>query len=465
MVLNRNEQKQLEGIFTPDTLQHSFPWNGRYGTRFSSWTAEDFHQHHWASETMTNQCQVDMSTYRLGIDNGPDWKKRKADHNDVGTQFAATAIKVKRHSRASYYLALNPFHADQTDAYGWIDPAKYSGQSYYNYVPLYDTSLDVTIDNLAINKLYKKISAEFDGASFLGELRETVTMLRHPLEKLQKAADYQIKRSRMLRAKIVKDARNRRNWPGQKLPHKTVVNRHALATWRKAAASSFLEWRWGMSPLMSDIEGLFENLKRKLDQPSIDRVSSGASMYYALPDVNVTDGAYSVSADVNITTVCHTAVSYQAAIYSQLNSESDTSRVLNIAPLDWIPAAWEVFPQSWLYDYFFNIGDILNAAVMATRIRFVYISKTVKHTLNSRIVITPVRPSAQYFEQSYIKGFQATPGEMFIEKKHVSRNPQYSMPLPSFQFHGFLSPGKAMNLTAYAGIKGEGAAFKNRMRL
>lgn len=473
MVLNRSEQRLIEGLFQPISLDKAKLFDGKYGTKPSKEWENTFHQHHWVANTMRSNRTIDTSTYRIGT-SVPNWRIKLANHEDAGSAFAATLISIRQRHAASYELELvDGNHATQTKAYGWWDPVAYLGQSYYNYIPLYDTSVDVALDNKAIAKLYKKIDDHVGGAAFLGELRETVALFKSPLKSLNKAIDVQIKHSKRLREKVVRRAKRdfelREKYKSQvriKPELKIKRSKYVLREWREAAASSFLEWQWGVRPLMNDIDELFSSLTQALQQREVINCGASASQYYNAQPISTSVTAYSVTANVSVQSTCHTSVSYKGAFMSRIDSSADLSETLGVAPMDWVPAAYEVMPLSWLLDYFGNLGQLINCYVSAQRAEKIFLSKTVRHSLVGRVTITPLKPGLPGFNPAYIKSWNSNPGTMVVKKKHVSRNPQTSMPLPQLRLHGeLLSPMKVANLTAYKALAGDATTFRNRARL
>lgn len=465
MVLNRHEQRLIEGLFVQPTLDKAHAWDGKYGTKPSSVTAHDFHQHHWGVQKSDVYRQIDTSTYRLGVSN-PNWREQIANHQDAGTAFAATKIRLKRHSVASYFMDLHPFHPGQVNPWGFYDPAAYIGQSYFNYIPLYDTSQDSAIDNIALRKFYDEVASPFDGTTFLGELRETVQMFRKPLHALNRSIDLQIKKNRKLREKAVRDARNRRNWPGKKLPSKPIVDKRALKNWIRAAGSSYLEWKWGVKPLLDDIEGVFDVLKLQLNAPQITPFDAHCGWNYILPTIIEDLPEGNCPATLRIERFHHTSVKYTGAVISRIDSSVSATEALIGPPEQFIATAYELFPYSWLIDYGTTLGEALNASLMATRLRYTFVSKTVRHSSQSVINITPRPPSPQMFSPELIKSVSVSPGFLVVEKKHVSRNPLTAMPLVSVTWQHKLSAGKQANLVAFAAsYGGEAVRFRNRNRL
>lgn len=159
-----------------------------------------------------------------------------------------------------------------------------------------------------------------------------------------------------------------------------------------------------------------------------------------------------------------TTITYRGAVYSRVDTSADTSSVLKVAPLDWVPTAYELMPHSWLLDYFTTLGDVINAVVTAQRLRYVFCNRTVRHWLQHDIKLSP-RMNYKSIYPHQIKWEVYNPGRLVVRKKHMSRNPVGSVPIPSLTFSGPLSTAKVANLTAYASLKGEGGDFRNRNRL
>lgn len=92
--------------------------------------------------------------------------------------------------------------------------------------------------------------------------------------------------------------------------------------------------------------------------------------------------------DSSLKTVTRARVQYvcglQASIQAQVGSTDRLQQLLGFTPQDWLPAAWEVVPWSWLADYFFNVGEILQAAATSTA-GVTWISKTVSTVTESTV--------------------------------------------------------------------------------
>lgn len=460
MSLNVQTQRMTEGLFRPLTQDRALSWNGKYGTRIQKISAFDYHFDRGVSSSLVRS--VDISSYRFG-QSMPNWRQVMAEHGDAGTDFEAAKVRVSPGSRATYLLDWNPKRRNEPSSWGFIDPVVYVGQSWFNYIPLYDASQDNAIDNIALRKFYDEVAKPFDGATFLGELRETVDMFKSPLKAFNTAFGVFLNRNKALQKKAIRDARNRRNWPGKKLPSTSRINRRALNNWRKVAATSFLEWKFGVKPLMADIEDLFDSLVLKLNEPQVDSFKVGHGQRWpVVKTFEVIHGGQGTGRGL-IETQHHTAVQYTGGVYTRIDSSVPLGTALIGPPIEWIPALWELCPLSWLIDYGTTIGEALNAQIAATRLRYTYLSKSVRHTSKSKILITPVKPSAAVLPPDYIRTWTQTPGECLVEKKHVKRVRLKEMPLVTVTWQHKMSAGKQHNLFAWLNVASErSVGFKNR---
>lgn len=460
MSLNVQTQRAIEGLFRPLTQDRALVWNGKYGHRDSAEYAWEYHVDRGKVSTDLVR-KVDTSSFRYG-QSCKNWKQIMEEHGDAGTDFEARVIRVSPGSRATYNLVYNPAYGYSPNSWGFYDPVAYIGPSWFGYVPHYDASEDNAIDNIALRKFYDEVAKPFDGATFLGELRETVRMFKKPLASFNQSFGQFLANNKRLRKKVIRDARNRRNWPGKKKPSARQIERRALNKWRKVAASSFLEWKFGVKPLMADIEDLFDSLVLKLNEPVVDKFKVGHGKSWPVTKNFVEVGGTGTCNGL-IETLHHTSVKYTGGVYTRIDSSVPLGTALIGPPIEWIPALWELCPLSWVIDYATTIGDALNAQIAATRLRYTFISKSVRHTSKTQIVLTPVKPVPAVLPPDYIRSYTQTPGKCTVEKKHVKRTKMSSMPLVTVTWQHKMSAGKQHNLFAWLNVASEKSiGFKNR---
>lgn len=201
-----------------------------------------------------------------------------------------------------------------------------------------------TADNMARMSFYKRAKnaqTAFSGLTFLGELRETLTMIRNPGRALREGLDDYVKH-------VTKRARRAK---------RNSLNRIVSETW--------LEHVFGWRPLISDIRSAGDALNRRLNRfmSSYTHISGKGSQEGASFDANQT-----LAGDVWLQFVYRrlhrtfASVRYVGEIRSV--NENPIQADMNLFGVNWgdiIPTAWELIPYSFLVDYFTNIGDVLNS--------------------------------------------------------------------------------------------------------
>jgi hypothetical protein len=126
----------------------------------------------------------------------------------------------------------------------------------------------------------------------------------------------------------------------------------------KSAADAWLQYRYGVRPLIKDIVGIFEGLEQKVGvmrvttraQGEISRNAESTHTYDALPGVLLTYGIQKT--DV----VKVRAMSLDEYFVSRSERIGFTGKGLLTVP-------WELVPYSFVADWFVNLGDYLNALV------------------------------------------------------------------------------------------------------
>lgn len=153
-------------------------------------------------------------------------------------------------------------------------------------------------------------------------------------------------------------------------------------------ASSYLEYAFGLSPLISDARKVAEALAR-FNTEEAEQYRYRSRISSRGEDVSKTNetvinwtgilGQIAFNSVTKKETQC--GVQYICGLKTDhiaaYGSNERLLQVLGFTPQDWLPAAWEVVPWSWLLDYFTNVGDIISAA--ATSVHGVtWINKTVR---------------------------------------------------------------------------------------
>lgn len=225
----------------------------------------------------------------------------------------------------------------------------------------------------------------FSSGTFFGELRQTVGMVRRPLQSLRREVTAYSNRVRKTRwAKTLRQHRrgNRHRWssPEQLDQLRTLDARIADApspvrAAARSAAGSWLEFAFGVQPLVSDVESAMLALVRntvysppragvsakakdvdgKTTATRVYKTDLWASWYNSDQNGRVT---YSEQAEREIRV--HGAVK----LYDENDGPglSHAARQLGLSWADVLPTAWELMPGSFLADYFLGVGDWLERA-------------------------------------------------------------------------------------------------------
>lgn len=194
----------------------------------------------------------------------------------------------------------------------------------------------------------------FQAQVFTGELRETLALLRNPTKGL----------ANLSQALSAKAQRSRKS--------------------ASAIADLWLEFRFGVLPLISDINSIiktFDDIAER-GQSDIFRTKGfhGESIVEDLGFTGVSGLIYKLDRITKYEAYCYISGGYLAQTEQRLSGlQAVTS---NLTDLSELPiTAWELVPWSFLVDYFVNVGDIIEAGVTSTTsLRYVSVSSVCKTT-------------------------------------------------------------------------------------
>lgn len=204
--------------------------------------------------------------------------------------------------------------------------------------------------NLALSKLAQNIyeaHTAFQGSTFIGELRESLRMLRSPAKTLRQ------KLPGLLNAygKNVKRGTKRRE-------ANRIVN------------DTYLEWTFGVRPLINDVSSAHALLSNLIQSEALHRdvtLRGTGKSSVQLASTQQSIGATAPFILGTRITSQEARVRFLAGYRLNNNSFQQTpAKVLGLSPENWIPTAWELLPWSFVVDYFTNIGDIVTALANVT---------------------------------------------------------------------------------------------------
>lgn len=295
------------------------------------------------------------------------WQQRMMLGLDCSTPYSRTSRKVRVLSQGNFQWKWRdrPNSLSQwttRSCYGWglIAPGPISTT----------TDVPVDVDNKAKAKFIQKLNSvhkSMDGGVALGEIRQVIDQLRHPLKSFRTSIDDYLstahKRGRRRARKDKKDKRDKSDADTRK---RAVVN---------ALTGTYLEWKFGVQPTLQDIEGLMTALDRMSGRLfDLQRIRAGASWGTLTSDASIHDGggAWVLSgtgisgpqqmAQVKArrTVVASGRITYSGAVGIE-SPESTFRKELGLMPRDFLPTVWNLLPWSWAVDYAFNVGSVIDS--------------------------------------------------------------------------------------------------------
>lgn len=300
----------------------------------------------WGYVTRTNS-----ATYG---DNIPNWRQVIASGGDATTYLLGEKYHVKV-DRGSYYESAS-YKPGKVPQIGGANPGVYD-----EILDLFDPATsfpstdpgslsEVTALNLAKVRFAQKrqeVDQKFSGGVFLGELRETLHLIRSPAKALRSHIDSYF---------ITLNKRVKRIRTGG------VASRLRDAK-RKVLADTWLEYAFGMRPLISDTRSAAEALAslavgrkphQRITATGVDeRVTFNGSGLATIVTANWYRTGKSFS---------RCKVIIRGSVRADPSAHKLFSSTLwGFDPVQWIPTAWELVPYSFLVDYFTNVGDVLQS--------------------------------------------------------------------------------------------------------
>lgn len=196
-------------------------------------------------------------------------------------------------------------------------------------------------NSLMSNKFYRRASGIVaQGMTVVGELRETVELLKHPMKGLDTLTRnmYNIGKMRSLRAGRGRQA-------------------------ARDISDQYLKWKFGVEPIINDTQDILKAIEA-FKRPKYQKFSVKADSSWT--DIgSTTFGPGGAIRDVILGVSIHALARGYGAAALPAETEGPTNSLQSLLGFDldnFIPTAYELIPYSFVVDYFTNCGDILNAA-------------------------------------------------------------------------------------------------------
>jgi hypothetical protein len=285
-------------------------------------------------------------------------------------------------------------------------------------------------DNIARENALKKILSvqrKFQSGVALGELAETIRLIRNPMGAIFEDT-LQYCDTLRKRARIYKRLKDR----------------------RKLLTDSWLQYSFGVMPLFNDIQNAAE--------------AAASIVTYKLPRETVTGrGSYSgknqgpdlteyighIMLKYRMEVRARTSVKYTAQVAVNNDTSADSLETLGLTWGNFLPTVWEVIPYSFLVDYFTNCGTVIDSlAVNEARINWCMRGSEISRvTAYGKYDVQIMDPPEGNMTYKWLEKSGAT--MPYYEDRSLTRDGGQPLPVPTLRFKlPFKSPKKVLNMAA-----------------
>lgn len=322
------------------------------------------HLHYVGSDTSTADVGT-LGTYTSKDvtygSNLRNWKQLIRHGQNATTTLTGRYIRKARIDSQSTELTVYSFSAPT----GW----SLGGEQYgwKTFVPQSNSfgAIDLqSVYDAAVVGYLKRVHDEyrsFQTGIFVGELRESLHMLRNPVESLVKGMQSYLKvlKKKSSYVRISTGVGSLRKTKVKRLTRTSVLNDMIADTW--------LEYSFGWKPFINDIRSAISGLNKLVDpQEQWTRVhfsSKGGPVpigsEYDVPALRNGDlvGTKYVVRDYESASV----KLYGAVTTKPTSTPSRVADIFGIKLEEFVPTVWELTPWSFLVDYFADVGGLIDA--------------------------------------------------------------------------------------------------------
>lgn len=388
-------------------------------------------------------------------DNIPGWKDRIADGRNVTTTMVGGRGLVRDRSDGYWTQTTSSGDANyRTSGSGkllnryLVSPASLAGPP---------ASLIEQASSLAEIDFAKKFSSgtsQFQTGVFAGELLQTARMLASPAKHLRGSID-------TLYTDLKRIVRSNSARGG-------AASARAL---KDAIAGTYLEWKFGVTPLISDVDDAARAFRALASGRTFDTVR-----FTGRGEADSSTETSDIFTPGTPGFLAHTNWRVEKILYHHVDctlrgawkcdrpdGQMPVPMIFSLGLKDIIPTAWELVPWSFFVDYFTNIGDVLGAWSMRF-VDFAWLNMTTRTLTRLKVL-----PPPGYFRVEAFPGFPRTsilncPGELRIDWRTINRSSYVNRwsPTPLVKIPGMSGRGATqwLNTAALLAMKNPPAAAR-----
>lgn len=365
----------------------------------------------------------------------PKYRDVIAKHGNATTALSGQFMSLDADRGRGYYLVYHSGLKEYYEGEIYGDIA-----AYYSGVPNFTPFSNVAQSRAAAQWLAKvrKVEVSVSGPTFLGEIRDTLKMLRKPAGALQEGIQRYLDELKRV------NAENKRRYFNKQKPRYIRNLSHI-------ASGLWLERAFGWLPLMNDIKDSINAYNNLFEIDRTVKVSAGghdAKLRSQSNDLQLLISGGWLNFRVDARQTDHVVVRYRGAVNAQaVSTASDRYAQFGFTPSEFIPTAWEVLPWSFLADYFVNIGDLLSASVTDTsKVAWVTVDNINKADVTRRYTFDRDRLEQLFGKQNIIR-FVQSPSFARWRNTVVTRS-NSGVPMPTLSFYLPRSDGRLLNVAA-----------------
>lgn len=273
-------------------------------------------------------------------DEAPGWRQRIQNHSSATTVLQGTKTVVRMPVGTASYFNGSPTVYCQNGA-GW---GHYTGYQLTLNDP--GNGTNATADAKAKAKLldsYLNAVNTWRGGNFLAEIRETIHMIRHPVQSFYNQTY---------------------RFAGQV---KGIGKAYRLnpVSYSKRLADAWLAYVFGVKPLIQDANDAFKALSRLGEGGRADTFQKlrGSSRFETVSSsfVDFSPIGWVGSSYRSLKTVKSSyKVRYIGCLKTQMDGLAFQAVEFGVSLDDILPAIWEAIPWSFFIDYFLNVQEVLD---------------------------------------------------------------------------------------------------------
>jgi hypothetical protein len=301
---------------------------------------------------------------------------------------------------------LSPFYrAETTFGYG----VTHFGVTSFG-LPNPESQSSTTSYNQATSDLYSQIDSIMSGVNLgetVGEMRETLGTLRRPLNSLRQ----------LLTTTITRGYQIARGIRGGRIPVSKIP---------KVIGDTYLEFRFGWNPLVSDIAKTYVEMTTNRMGFKAIPISSRGRYYTETISPTVYGGSGITYWAVTERNGIEQKYRYKGVIcVDPTSSISGGGPTWGALPSQYPATIWNLIPWSFVADYFFNVGDMIQS-VCTPWPKFVYLDAVIERNCYRKYDIQPYTNLGDF--GGMVQTSDADSGVVVVQWKSLQRSPVSGKP-------------------------------------